>query len=164
MLSFPAFAAKCGAPETTARGWIDGNVLPRAFYLNGIAEGFDVTPSWVLGISGEPKHRGQSLTNPEIEVELRAVVTRHVKARGIGEPWMFATLAGKVEAAPLLDNLCAVAAEDCTAHAHWLAAKDLAAEALSDLKGSARAKTRAALEEMFAAAPSGPYRVLGKRR
>lgn len=54
--TYGEFAARCGAPENTVKGWLNELSLPGAAHLRGISLGYGVTTDFVLfGVTGEER-------------------------------------------------------------------------------------------------------------
>jgi transcriptional regulator with XRE-family HTH domain len=52
--TYEDFARRCGAPENTAKGWLNGKSLPGGAHLRGISLGYQVTTDFILfGVTGE---------------------------------------------------------------------------------------------------------------
>lgn len=73
------------AKLTTVRGWLNGEVLPRAETLHAIAMHFGVTAGWLLGIEGEPKHRAASKVSEPSESVLAGRIARALSDRFTSE-------------------------------------------------------------------------------
>ncbi len=55
-LTVDDFAKKCGVPPTTARGWLNGKVLPRMETATNIVTAFGVSLDWLFFGEAKPKY------------------------------------------------------------------------------------------------------------
>jgi transcriptional regulator with XRE-family HTH domain len=140
------FAAKCGAPaHTTAREWLNGNVLPDAHYLLGIAIALGVTVDWLLTGEG-PEYKGATRTTADLKRDLALAITARAAGTADLSPAMLAHL---IDGADLLGHLVRLVSVDAASIAGYLAEYQRVSGAIADLPRGVSERTRNELRRAF---------------